>query len=268
MNSATQLQSDVSWQDTLDLPATPETLNMLFEGKTAGVCVPGFLSAEECAKLVKKSEECEFGDYLNVVPRIEKVGITVFEFDGIGKKQYFDSVAGANRRIANITNGICNPLERVIHWLSALSPGRKVGVANETGYGPYFAGLFRKIEEGTLIHVDFAPLEQPGWAVADVCSQLTFNIYLDVPRINPGLVHIWQKQGQLEHDEFKIPDSYGYKPEVLEEDVPFATITPQVGMLMMINTRNFHQVMASNGSRLAVSAAVGQLFDKNIVLWS
>jgi hypothetical protein len=96
---------------------------------------------------------------------------------------------------------------------------------------------------------------------------LTFNLYLDVPKVDPGIVHVWQKQEHREDEKFKIPDSYGYRPEVVE-DVPMATITPQVGMLMVINTRNFHQVLASGGTRLAVSSAVGQLPDKSLVLWS
>jgi hypothetical protein len=267
MNMATQLQIEVPWKDTLQLPATPKNLEMLLAGEIAGLCVPDFLTADECARLTRRSEECEFENYLNVTPPIEKVGITVFEFDAIGKKEYFDAVESANRRIARITDGICCPLQRVLDWLSSLSPNSKVSVAYEHGYGPYFAGLVRKIERGTLVHVDFAPLEQPGWAVAEVLSQLTLNIYLDTPKVDPGIVHIWRKQGRPEHDQYKVPGSYGYKPEVVD-GVPFATITPQPGMLMVINTRNFHQVMASSGCRLAVSSAVGQLPDKNLVLWS
>lgn len=267
MSSATQTRSALSWEDSLQLPATPATLEMLFAGQIAGLCVPNFLTAEECMELKQRAGQYEFENYLNVVPRIEKVGITVFEFDQIGKKEYFAAVEPANRRIARLTDGICCPLQRVLDWLSALSPNRRVGVAHEPGLGPYFAGLFRRIEKGTLVHVDFAPTEQPGWAVAQVCSQLTFNIYLDVSPIDPGLVHVWQRQVRADDASFKIPESYGYNPEVVK-DVPFATITPQRGMLMVINTRNFHQVCTAGGSRLAISSAVGQLPDKNLVLWS
>jgi hypothetical protein len=267
MNTAIQYQSAIPWEDTLHIPPTPATLDMLFAGEIAGLCVHNFLTADECVHLTKNSRECEFEDYLHVEPRIEKVGITVFEFDKIGKKQYFEAVESANRSISRITQDICSPLQRVIDWLSTLSPNRIVNLAYEPAFGSYFAGLFRRIEEGTLIHVDFAPLEQPGWAVSQICNQLTFNVYLDVPTFNPGDVLIWKKQSQPEHEQFKIPDSYGYGPEVVK-DVPFATIRPKTGMLMVINTRNFHQVSPAAGSRLAVSAAVGQLPDKNLVLWS
>jgi hypothetical protein len=267
MSASTQARSAFSWEDSLQLPATPATLEMLFAGQIAGVCVPEFLTAKECTELKQRAGQYEFENYRNVVPGIEKVGITVFEFDQIGKKEYFAAVESANRRIARLTDGICCPLQRVLDWFSALSPNRRVSVGDEPGLGPYFAGLFRRIEKGTPIHVDFAPIEQPGWAVAQVRSQLTFNIYLDVSPIDPGLVHVWQRQARAEDESFKIPESYGYRPEVVK-DVPFATITPQRGMLMVINTRNFHQVCTAGGSRLAISSAVGQLPDKNLVLWS
>ena len=256
-----------SWEDTLRLPATPDTLEMLFSGMIAGLCVPDFLTQEECAALKKRSEECEFKDYIDVVPRIARFGITVFEFDRIGKRQYFDAVESANRSVGRITKDVCSPLQRVIDWLLILSPNRNVNIACEPGFGSYFAGLFRRIEEGTLIHVDFAPMEQPGWSVAKVCSQLACNIYLDIPPDDPGAVRIWQREAHKEYEKFKIPGSYGYQPDVIE-GVPFATITPQTGMLMVINTRNFHQVSNCSGSRLAVSAAIGQMPDKNLVLWS
>jgi hypothetical protein len=177
------------------------------------------------------------------------------------------AVDSANHSIACVTNGICCPLQRALDWLSKLFPGRSVNIAYEPGIGHYFAGLLRRIEEGTLVHVDFAPLEQPGWAVARVYNQLAFNIYLDVAQVNPGVVHVWQKQWQPKDQQFKIPGSYGYTAQVVE-GVPFATITPRVGMMILINTRNFHQVSAASGMRLTFSASVGRLSDKDIVVWS
>ncbi|HEX2327668.1 MAG TPA: hypothetical protein VHN74_03010 [Candidatus Angelobacter sp.] len=267
MESATAVQTISSWNDTLNLPASSETLNMLLSGTIAGLCVPQFLTLAECSALADNAREYEFNRYLNVVPRIDKVGITVFEFDQIGKSKYFEGVDAANRSISRITNGICSPLQRVLDWLSALAPHCTVGVANEPGYGAYFAGLLRRIEEGTLVHVDFAPMEQPGWSVAQVCSQLTFNLYLETPDRDPGVVCVWQKQLQPEHQIYKLGGSYGYDPAVVA-DAACATITPQTGMLMVINTRNFHQVSPAAGYRLAFSAAVGQLPNKDLVLWS
>jgi hypothetical protein len=118
-----------------------------------------------------------------------------------------------------------------------------------------------------MIHIDFAPLEQPGWAVASVHSQLTWNIYIDVPRANPGLVNIWKKQWSPNDHAFKVPGSYGYQTAVVE-GIPCAQIVPQMGMLMITNTRNFHQVTPAGGGRLTISSAAGRTSDGQIILWS
>jgi hypothetical protein len=255
------------WADIVYSPAHPESLDSLFSGRIAGLCVPDFLTREECKALTQRVHEVEFEEYKDVWPPIDRFGITVFEYDRVGKQEYFRSVEEANRRTARITDGICNPVQRVMDWLSSLSPSTRVSLAHEDAYGPYFAGLLRRIESGTLLHIDFAPIEQPAWKVGQVDSQLTWNIYLDVPEEDPGIVHVWQKQWEPQDSACKIPDSYGYLPKVVE-NIPSAQITPRVGMLMIINTRNFHQVTPAAGTRLAISSAAGRMPDHDIVLWS
>ncbi len=262
-----QAHSDVSWESSVHSSVTPPILDKLFSGQIAGICIPGFLTRKEAAALSQRAEDLEFKDYLNVSPRIGRVGITVFEYDSIGKPGYFEAVQQANRRIAHLTDGICNPLERVIAWLKTMSPRAQVGIAQEQNFGPYFAGLFRRIEEGTLIHVDYAAVEHPNWGVAQVTAQLAFNIYLKCPEAEPGLVHIWNKQWEPADESHKISGTYGYQPGVVE-NVPFAAIVPEPGMLMVINTKNFHQVSPAAGIRIAISAAIGRMPNGDIVLWS
>jgi Carrier-protein-independent halogenase WelO5 len=262
-----QASSDVAWESSIHSSATPAILDKLFSGQIAGICVLGFLTKKECEELSQRAEELEFKDYLNVTPRIGRVGITVFEYDSIGKPSYFGAVQQINHRIAQLANGICNPLERVMDWLKTMSPRAQVGIAHEQDFGPYFAGLFRRIEEGTLIHVDFAPAEHPNWGVSQVTAQLAFNIYIKCPDVEPGVVDIWQKQWESQDERQRIPGSYGYLPNIIE-NVPSAAIVPQSGMLMVINTRHFHQVSPAAGVRIAISAAIGRMPNGDIVLWS
>lgn len=267
MNSTNELVAAASWQDTLNSRPSASTLNMLFEGQIAGLCIPSFLTLDECTALKRRAEDLEFNDYKGVEPRIGHIGVTVFEYDSVGKKEYFEASREANKSIAQITQGICHPLERAMNWLRTLSSGKSVDIAFEEGYGVYFAGLLRRIENGTLVHVDFAPLEQPNWAVAQITSQLAFNIYLDVPKDDPGVVRIWQKRWSPPDQAYKLSSSYGYSPELVK-DIPCAQITPATGMMMLINTMHFHQVSPAKGSRLALSAAVGRTRDDKILVWS
>ncbi|HKV92721.1 MAG TPA: hypothetical protein VJW20_09255 [Candidatus Angelobacter sp.] len=262
-----QAYPDVAWESSVNSSPTPAIFDKLFSGQIAGICVPGFLTRKECEGLSQRAEDLEFKEYLNVTPRIGRVGVTVFEYDSIGKPAYFEAVQQANRRIAQLTNGICNPLERVVGWLKAMSPRARVGVAHEQDFGPYFAGLFRRIEEGTLVHVDFAPSEHPSWGVAQVTSQLAFNIYIKRPDAEPGVVHIWKKQWESQDEARRIPGSYGHLPNIVE-NVPSAEIVPQLGMLMVINTKNYHQVSPAAGIRIAISSAIGRMPNDDIVLWS
>ncbi len=256
-----------AWADTLLDSPDPNALRNLLGGRSAGICMPDFLAGHECVALTERVNELEFGDYLNVTPAIGRVGTTVFEYDAIGKQEYFIEAKAANARIAKIVDGLFHPMQRVMEWLKALHPNGDVRIAEEDGYGPYFAGLLRRIEMGTQIHIDYAPVEQPGWEIARVRSQLAFNLYLDVPIDKPGVVKTWKRGWKSADVEFKLPDSYGYRPSIVD-GVESAEIIPSVGMLMLINTRNFHQVFPANGVRLTLSAAVGLTDDGDLVLWS
>ncbi|WP_256875070.1 hypothetical protein [Nostoc sp. C052] len=52
-------------------------------------------------------------------------------------------------------------------------------IASEPFYGSYYAGLIRKIEHGTQLHIDFAPLEQSGWEVCTITAQLSWTLLLE-----------------------------------------------------------------------------------------
>ncbi|HEX3155298.1 MAG TPA: hypothetical protein VHV32_11765 [Candidatus Angelobacter sp.] len=264
--SAIQVGQDL-WSQTVLSTATAESLQRLFAGEIAGICLRNFLTPRECRELTARIKEIEFTEYQNVSPPIERFGITVFEYDSLEKAEYFKAVKWADRNTARITDGIVNPLDRVVGWLTSLMPDVSIGRAFEDGYGYYFAGLLRRIEEGTLVHVDFAPAEHPHWSVARVVNQMAWNIYLSVPGAAPGYVSVWQKQWKKEDDVYKLPGSYGYDSKVIK-GIPAAQIVPESGMLMMINSRNFHQVLPSSGMRLAMSAALGATADNKILLWS
>lgn len=106
----------------------------------------------------------------------------------------------------------------------------------------------------SLLAREIAGICVPDFLTSSECRELTarmkeveFAEYQNV---------VWKKQWKQEHDIYKISGSYGYDPKVIE-GIPVAQITPQSGMLMIINSQNFHQVLPSSGLRLAMSGAVG-----------
>jgi hypothetical protein len=105
------------WSQTVHSAATAESLRSLLAGEIAGICVPDFLTSSECRELTARMKEVELAEYQNVSPPIGRLGITVFEYDCLGKGEYFKAVEWADRSTARITKGVVSPLDRVVGWL-------------------------------------------------------------------------------------------------------------------------------------------------------
>ncbi len=259
--------SFVTWENSVAQNLNDSVLDALFEQKIAGLLLPSFLTDKLCDQLRDHLQALVEEHYANVYPPIARAGVTVFEYDEIGKATYFSHARREERRIREALKEMQYPLQMVLGWINSSIQSARVDVAEEDGFGPYFAGLIRRIESGTLIHVDYAPHEHPSWSVASVERQLAFNLYLDIPQGEPGLVTVWEKPWQREDTRFKQKDSYGYSPEVVN-GVPCAVMRPQKGAVMLINTQLFHQVAPSSGTRLAVSGAIGRKRDGSLIAWS
>ena len=246
---------------------TAETLSALFEGSVLAIHIPNFAPLHEISCLAKRANDLEFKPYEQVWPLIDRVGITVFEFDGTtGKPGYFEAVPGASLHRENTTQGIFDPVKKIMHALASCTD-QTVQIAQEEGYGPYFAGLIRRIEAGTLIHIDYAPAEHPGWKVASVTAQLVWNLYLEITADKPGSIRVWNRQWHKADKQYKLADAYGYDPAVVA-GANFVDISPSPGDLIVINSRNYHQVSPASGQRIAATSAIGRLPNGEIILWS
>ena len=228
--------------------------------------IPGFATRTECASLVGQSNKLGFHPYQYVDPPIDRIGVTVFEYDKIGMASYFREAEIARRLQREIFASSFDPLARFISTVGANHPG-SVGIATDSRMGQYYAGLVRRIEAGTMLHIDFASAEQPDWQVASVRSQLAWNLYVDLDETGAGSTHVYNRPWTSALERFKIPDSYGYRHELLEGSQHF-TYRPTLGDVLIFNTRNFHEVDRSNGNRVTVTSAMGLFDDGALKLWS
>jgi hypothetical protein len=228
--------------------------------------IRGFATNEECERLVHSANTVGFGAYEDVWPPIDRIGTTVFERDRVGAEQYFADV----QRLIGVQSAIFDrafdPVERFMEML-AQATGASVSVARSSSGQRYYAGLVRRIEEGTRLHIDFAPADHPTWSVASVVSQLSWNLYLEVGAQDSGRTHVYDRMWQPLDERFKLPHSYGYSDEVVA-DVARATFAPTIGDVYVFNTRNYHRVDPSCGHRTTVTSAVGQYPDGSLALWS
>ncbi|MBD2438745.1 hypothetical protein [Nostoc sp. FACHB-110] len=252
------------WENKQEYPLTVESLKQLIEHRIPFIRIKGFATHEECATLSEQSNFFTFNAYQDVTPKIEKVGITVFEYNKIGKADYFQEVEKASKLRDSIFAASFNPLERIMDKFRDC--GAKVRIASEANYGNYYAGLIRKIENGTQLHIDFAPVEQSGWEVCTVTTQLSWTLYLKLSDNNQGKTCIYDRRGTPEDDQYKL-DSYGYSDTVVK-DADMIAFQPYVGDVLIFNTSNFHYVEPMNGQRLAVTSMIGLLPSGEIIFWS
>jgi hypothetical protein len=244
---------------------TRNTLNALFRCMIPYIRISNFASPEECETLTQEASQEGFSAYRGVEPKINRIGNTVFEYERISSQDYFDDAERANKVQSKIFKNSFNPIERLADAIE-LAYGIRPEIAQTQTGESYYAGLIRRIEESTLIHVDFAPAEQSEWEVCDVICQLSWNLYLRTSNINEGHTKIYNKQWETGHQKYK-EGIYGYNAQIIE-DCESASFKPIVGDLVLFNTRNYHEVAATQGERVTVTSALGLLPDGRLVLWS
>ncbi|MEH2220997.1 MAG: hypothetical protein V7K72_28570 [Nostoc sp.] len=262
--TSNQIKSKV-WDNKQEYPLTTESLRMLLENRISLIRLKEFATPQECETLVDQAELFNFDCYQDVNPKIERIGITVFEYNRISKAAYFQAVERTTKLRDCIMTASFNPLERLMVKIRECT-GATVRIASEPFYGSYYTGLIRKIEQGTQLHLDYAPLEQSGWEVGTVIYQLSWNLYLKFSANNHGKTRIYDRQWQPGDDQYKL-DSYGYSDTVIANADTIA-FQPYVGDVFIFNTRNFHIVEPMDGQRVTFTSAIGLLPNGEIILWS
>ena len=238
----------------------------LIRNEIPAVVIRGFATPEECARLLERAQAIGFEAYKNVVPPIDRIGATVFEHNGADVSAYFTRAEQCRAIQGEIFAQSFSPLERLMSRLREVT-GAPVQIAADPRRGTYCAGLIRRIENGTLLHIDYAPAEQPEWWVAQIQVQLAWNLYLELDPQNPGRTHVFNREWVPEDEVYKLAGTYGYSRPVVEGAAKY-TLRPTLGDVYIFSTRNYHEVDSSGGHRTTVTSAIGTHPDGRIVLWS
>ncbi|POZ62081.1 hypothetical protein C2I19_10365 [Chromobacterium alticapitis] len=242
---------------------TRASLHQLFTNQIPFIRLRNFASVAECEQLVKQAGRYGFSPYRGVEPQINKIGITVFEYNRLSQERYFSDAAAATTQLQDIFDNSFDPIERLMGQIQ--HAGMHAIVARRGNGQPYYAGLVRRIENGTLLHIDFAPAEQQEWEVAGITHQLAWNLYLRTSE-DQGKTHIYNRQWTPQDDVFR-DGTYGYDPQVAAgcQQISFQ---PRPGELVIFNTRNFHYVDPTPDERVTVTSAIGRISDDETVFWS
>jgi hypothetical protein len=166
--------------------------------------------------------------------------------------------------LSRIFESSFDPFQRFAAALQANSPS-PVRLAWEDTTGEYFLGVFRNMQGGAPPHIDYAPWEARGWAIAAVAAQLTWNLYLTIPNGGGG-TRIYDRAWQPEDERYKLPGSYAYASDVVD-CAPACDLQPRLGEVIVFNTRNYHEVFASTSTRMTFGSFFVPATDGELWLW-
>ena len=265
------------WRTSEAQALSANTLAALFDNEIPAIRIPGFASAEECARFAAAAKrfqmkpvvgDTEVGQPAFAAQRIDHLGMTQAEYKRRGPAAYFEQAKRASAETAGVYALSFDPVERLRALLAAHFAG-DVALAVEPDGRRYFAGIVRKSNEGLALHADFAPYQAPGYMVDRVDAQLAWNFYAETPA-EGGMTTLhdapwrWARSRPGE-----VGENYPLPAEAVAGAATFS-YRPKAGEAWLFNTRNPHKVSAVEGAgdRLAVACFVGRLPEGRLALWS
>lgn len=261
------------WRDHDEYELTAPSLEALFNNEIACIRVKGFATPAECKAFVDAMDTVGLNkEYRAIGPNVKfrprYIGVPQFEYRKKTKADYFATVESAYADQAKVF-ALCgfNPIERLAGLLGEVVPGKDVRIAEEPGFGRYYAGIIRDITGGTNLHMDFARFTAPDYAIAANDAQIATNFYADgSPDWGETTVH------NLHLDPARGPVELSpFNPQLVEgtERISFKALP---GDVVMFNSRCPHRVgfnpQDDGKRRMGIGSFVGRAPGGHLVLWS
>lgn len=256
------------WKDSHEQPLSRDSPSALLANEIPAIRIPALATPAECASFAAAMRGGNLRSY-GVDREIGYIGLAQYEFRwGKDKKDYFAAVPKAFADQHAVFAQSFDAMARFVDTLQAVWPA-PVKLA-EDEYGPYFAGIIRFASGGIDLHADYAPYNMPGYAVAEITSQLAWNLFVEAPATGGvTTVHNSPWTPTMQGDE--PPKSYGLPREDVEDAQTFA-YRAVVGDVVIFNSRNPHEVSPGGGGdaqgRLQIGSFVGRRRDDALVLFA
>lgn len=212
--------------------------------------------------------------------RVLKLGASQSEYTGKEPAEYFAGARVHNARRRSLFPSASDPTDIVLTTLQRIWP-QGADIAR-TGEGiEYCLGLAR-ISRGSFLHFDsavaFDAPKDSGWDPIDqTTAQVAVNLILDMPPVGSGgELMVWDRQYDTTADRWRKPHAHhDFLPQVTN-GCRVAVAAPEVGDLLIFNSRNFHQVVPvtrceGDAERIALTFFVGEVSEppmQRLVAWS
>lgn len=258
-----------TWIDSVEHTLTTENLVLLLDNKIPAIRVPGFAKPAECTAFASAAKAGRM-QYYNVADRIGYIGLAQYQYRWTKtKEEFLSDVTQAQADVQSVFDAAkFNPLQRMIELLRAhwTAP---VGMASEDGR-PYFAGIIRSTSDKIDLHVDWAPINSPDYAIGAIDGQLGWNFFAE-ELASGGHTNVYNRPWNPEIIAGEIPKSYGLDRE-LTQNSPCFTYRPTAGDVVLFNTRNPHEIAPGTaqpgGSRVSIGSFIGRMPDTSLALWA
>lgn len=258
-----------TWTDPGERPLTTDNLRLLLDNRIGAIRIPGFASADECRRFADAARAGPM-KYYSVGDRIGYIGLAQYEYRwNRPKEDYFRDAEAARADLRQVLlQASFDAVGRFVERLQAVWP-HPVGPAREP-LGEYFAGIVRSTCDRIALHVDWAPLNSPAYAIGGIDGQLGWNFFAEELE-SGGHTTVHNAPWDPPLVPGQIPQSYGLDPAIVE-GAPRLVYRPTAGDVVIFNTRNPHEIAGGvtrpGGSRISIGSFVGRMPDGQLVLWS
>jgi hypothetical protein len=249
-----------------------KNLQSLIAGEVPIVLMGGFATVDECAAffgaILRHADQAKDAE----TARMTLIGVNFSNYGGENKAGYFDLVDPSYEALRPIlAEAGFDPLARMVEQLRAIWSA-EVDVADESGFGRYFAGGIKMRTSSGHLHYDFAPHTADGFVIAGINDQLGWNLYLDMPE-STGETTVYRRPVPREGGKVGTGSARALNLEQAYVDGAEAfTFEPRVGDVAIINTRYPHKIAVDNAGpdewRAQTSSFIGRLPDDRLILWS
>lgn len=252
---------------------TEASLRALIAGEIAAIRVAGFATAGECESICRAIVKVGAGVSREAqTARMTLFGVNFSNYDGMTREGYFEQVEPSYALVGEIlAQARFDPLERMLQRLRAVWPAQ-ADVAEEPGFGRYFAGGIKTRTSTGNLHYDYVPHTAAGFRIADVEDQLGWNLYLDMPHATGHTVLHGREVPRTGGPAGKGAARALNLDHAFVAGAPTYTFHPHVGDVVIINTRYPHDIVVEGTlpgeSRTQVSSFIGRLPDDELLLWS
>ena len=239
------------------------TYKNLISGQIPAIIIPEIISKSVCKNLSSK---------ILVNPHTSGPGITnkigtslsshIYE-----KSKYFLNAQKSNQSIQHMFEDVQSPLLTMQKIVTDITQ-KQISTAMENSMS-YSDAVIRIHQDGdsVYLHRDNSAFEMLEYAVSHFKNQLSAILYLQSPK-KGGELTIYQKKWTIQDEKMRQPD-FGYSTDIVK-DIPYISIPPIPGNMVIINPKFYHQIESIHGikQRISMSFFFGESSKHNLCSWA